>query len=196
MANIRILTSTMALALAATIAACAATTEPPKYPEIRFQDKPPIALTVETVELIDEYAPPLKLPNVEHEFPISPAEVASSWARDRLSAAGGSATARVSILEASVIERELETTKGVAGLVKDEQAQQYDATLNVRIEVMADDGARAFTSVKIERSRTVPESVTLNEREQIYYEMSKALGQDLDREMEKAIRQHLNEYRL
>ena len=52
----------------------------------------------------------------------------------------------------------------------------------------------AFASATAERSRTVAEDISLHDREMAFYEMTKALMEDLNTELEKNIEQFLARY--
>ena len=166
----------------------------PQYPDITFTDKPKIQMAVGKVEVVDKYLPPGRRPNVEHEFPVRPAAMLARWVSDRLQATGGPAVVRVIINDAAATETNLDTTKGIKGLFKDQRAQRYDVGLDVRVEVEEGGFTRAHADAQAKRSRTVAESITLSDREQVYYEITKALGQDIDAELEMNIRQFLAAY--
>ena len=88
--------------------------EPARYTELRFEDQKPIKLKVSKVDVISEFTPSFRRPNVEHLFPISIEKTAKTWARDRLEAVDFSSdkVAQFIIKDASVTE-ELETTDKV-----------------------------------------------------------------------------------
>lgn len=44
--------------------------EPARYTELRFEDQKPIKLKVSKVDVISEFTPSFRRPNVEHLFPI------------------------------------------------------------------------------------------------------------------------------
>jgi len=180
--------------LAFGLAAC--TTEPPPrptFPEIRFTEKPPLALDVKEIRIEDRYVPPLQPPHVEHRSPLPPADVAQRWAEDRLKAVGRFGVALVVIEEASVVAKPLPVDTGFRGLFKREQAEELSGRLKMRVEVPGDGGMRGgFAEAEATARRTVPEEVSLNRRDEIYYELTQDLARQLDGVMEAAIRQHLN----
>lgn len=162
----------------------------PIYPDITFAHRPPIRLDVARIEVMNEYVPPLKAPNVEHAFPVSIAAGAERWARDRLQAVGSDGVARLVIKDASATETDLRRTPGVRGIFTTDQAERYDARVEVMIEVRA--GNRTgFASAAAQRSRSVPENATLNDRDRVQFELTDALLKDLDRELERNIYQFL-----
>jgi hypothetical protein len=167
----------------------------PVFPEIRFTDKPPIRLDVAAVEVVDRFQPTFKEPNVEHLFPVTPARAAGNWARDRLQAAnpGSERRARFVILDASARETELPRTGGVRGAFTTDQAERYDAVIAVELDIL---GPRGFTersvTAKASRSTSVAEGITPNQREQAWYDLTRALMADLDRQLEQEIRANFN----
>lgn len=189
----RPLLAVLALGVLLLLGACQ--TSPParaSFAEIRFTSAPPIQLDVARIVIEDRYAAPLRAPNVEHLFPIPPAVAARRWAQDRLRAVGRFGTARVAIEEASVVSEKLPTKGGLAGVFTREPAERLLGVLRLRVEVGGEGGlARGFAEAGVTARRTIPEEVTLNRRERIYYEFGRGLIEQLDGAMEKSIRKHL-----
>jgi hypothetical protein len=184
----------LALALVAMTAVAACENKPPvqRLPEISFADKRPIMLDVGQLEIISEYHSPARAPNVEHIMPVSPEAAAVRWAKDRLKPMGRSGFARVVIKDAAVVQQKLQTDKGFTGLFKEEQAERYDGSLDVAVQILderhmpvADIVARAT------RSRTLPEGITINERDRALYEISEAMIKDIDGQMDGLIKSYL-----
>lgn len=156
----------------------------------------PIRMDVSEITVEEDYYPPMRTPNVDHEFPTPPAEAMKQWTRDRLKAAGSERELVVLIKDASVIETKLEPkTKGVKGLFTDDQAVRYDAKLVVELRVY---GERAISEASINasatRSSSLPESASAAEREALYRRMTRQLMDSLNAELEKNIHQHFNRY--
>jgi hypothetical protein len=174
------------------VAGCASNSPPaPRFVDIRFTNEPPIPLQAAVVEVKDEYQPPFKPPNIEHTFPIPPARAATNWAQDRLKAADPSSRrrVRVTILDASVKEVDLSRTPGLRGAFTTDQAQRYDAVVALRVDLLNDRGFPERTaSGRATRSRSVPENITPNDRDRVFYEMTEQLMQDLDQELERQIK--------
>lgn len=184
----------LTVGLALGLAACSDAPPPrPSFPEIRFTDAPPIALDVKEILIEDRYVPPLRSPNVEHLSPLPPADATRRWAEDRLKAVGRFGVAHVVIEDASVVAKPLPVDTGFRGLFKREQAEELSGRLKVRVEVPGDGGMQGgFAEAEATARRTVPEEVSLNRRDEIYYEVTETLVRQLDQVMEGAIRQHLN----
>lgn len=180
-------------ALVLLVAGCETHVEVPSYARITFNHLPPIALDVASVSARTTYQKPLVAPNVEHEFPVDIAKTAEGWVQGRLRPGGASGTAELTVLEASVIETKLAKETGLTGLVTTDQGHRYDAKLTATLTAEDLTSQRAAeTTVTVERSQTVPEDATFNEREKIWYEMTEKLMADFNTELEKAIAENMS----
>jgi len=179
------------------LAACAQTPPPEPLPEQTFAHLDSIKLNVASVEIVENYVPPLRGPNIEHLFPQPPSQVARRWAEDRLRALGTEGRAQFVIDTASVVETRLKVEKGLRGAVTIDQATRYDATLTVTLEIRNDRGFRqAFATASAERSQTVPEDLTVNERRAIQHQLIEDVMIDLNATLEAKIAEFLSAYRL
>ena len=187
----------LGLVLTAMLAACE--TPPPKQRliELTFAHLPIFSLDVARVEVVSDYASPMKTPNVEHLFPTPPEKGLRRWAADRLKAGGKKGSARFVIHNAAITETALPITKGLKGAFKKEQSERYEAVVEASLEILDARGFRkGFASARLTRSRTVREDATLNQREAVWFAMTEALLNDFDKELEKNIRQYLLGYLL
>ncbi len=180
----------LGFALLLPLAACDTPATRPSFPEIRFNQEPQIRLDVSRIIVQDDYHPTFREPFVEHLFPVPPARAAATWAHDRLIATGTPGhTARVRITDASVRETELPKTQGVAGAFTKDQAERYDATLAITVEILDDHGfAIRNANAQVSRTKSVVEGITPNERDQVWYDMTKEMAANLDREIEAQMR--------
>lgn len=171
------------------LAGCASQPPEPRFGAFDFADRPPIKLDVHEIAIEQAYRPPLVPPNVEHLFHVAPAEATERWAEGRLAAVGPMNRARFVIREASVVEVPLEQSGGVTGAFTTEQSERYDARLVVDMEITSEgDASQATLTVEVTRNRTVPENLTLNERELVWHEMTQTMLQELGARLEEDIR--------
>jgi hypothetical protein len=184
----RVLALAAALA-AAGMAGCDTTVPRAHFPELAYDHLAPMSLAVGQVEVVQEYRPPAAPPNVEHLFPIPPAETAERWVRDRVKAVGGPGQVRAVIVTASVVEVPLERRGGIRGAFTTEQSERYDAELEVRLDLESG-GATASVSSRAERRRTVPENISLADREKVWFEMTEAMMNDINASLERQIREN------
>ena len=173
------------------LAGCETTIPPREFPELRYNHLPPIRLDAVRVDVVQEYKSTGVRPYVEHEFPRRPATVAARWATDRLQAVGTQNFVRVTILKGSVVEVPLAQSKGVKSVYTIDQSEKYDGTLSVRIEIIGPGGQQlAYVASQATQSRSVPENITLADREQTWFRMTEAMMNDLNRSLERQIKQH------
>jgi hypothetical protein len=190
---VRSLRLVVLLFVGALLGSCTTADPVQRLAPFRFDDKPPLRLLVANLEVQSRYTPPLRAPNVDHQFPITPENAMRQWAKDRLVPSGGSqAVARFIVLDASVVEEALPRTSGVRGALTTDQAERYSAKAEAVLEI-ADPSGRVIgtTEARVSLSRTVPEGVTLNEREKFWYTLTGDLIAQFDREMEATVRRYL-----
>lgn len=177
------------------LAACASSPPQPVLPEITFAHQPPLMLDVAEIRVEEEYLPPQRAPNVEHQMPVSPATVVRRWAADRLRATGQSGVARVMIKDASVVAQDLEKSGGVLGIFTAEQAVRYVANLVVEVDVTTAGGlGTGYATAAATRTVTAPEDISLNQRDEILFELAAGLGRDIDQVLDANIRTHLAQF--
>lgn len=177
------------------LAGCATEVQKPGFSQISFAHLQPISLNVTRIEMENRYISPATRPNVEHEFPVSPAAVASNWGRDRLRAVGASGVARVIVRRASVVEVPLKRTTGVTGAFTRDQSERYEAVIDMMVELRdATGNVRVTVESTAKRSRSVSENISLNDREKIWFEMTESMMADLNTALENQVRIHMKEW--
>lgn len=179
-------------------AALAACDTPPmrqSFATLTFQDRPQIRLDVAQVEVVDAYKAPGVAPNVDHLFPQKPADVAAAWGRDVLRAVGQRGMATYTILDASATETALPRSSGLTQVFRTEQSDRYDLHIEVKLEIgnplLASTGHVTATA---NRSQTVAEDMTLNQREAVWFQMTESAMRELDQKLEAAIKDKLKPF--
>lgn len=160
--------------------------------EPRFDSTGKIELKVNKVDVISEFTPSFRRPNVEHLFPISIEKTARLWAHDRLEAVDFSSpkVAKVIIKDASVTE-ELEPVDGVF----EKDRIKYRATLYITIRVTdGNDLSSAGTEVEAWRELTIPADTPIEDKEKYWNKMVYDLFNDFNQRMDYNIRKYLNMY--
>ena len=76
------------------------------------------------------------------------------------------------------------TTTGIENVFTKEQAYRYDGHAAARIEIYDKGIAVRTATVEASLSRSIAEGGTLNDRDQLWYEMSRALTESLGRAIE------------
>lgn len=183
--------------LAVLLVACNTPDPYARLAEMTFEHRGDIRLDVAAVDIATEYRAPLAAPHVEHLFPVAPEAAMRRWAQDRLTATGASGRrARFVVKDARVVEEKLARTQGIRGAFTRDQTERYTITLEATLQIVGPRPAtsEAFAVARATRSRTVAESVTVNQREQAWYELLEEAMRDLDSEFERQIRGNLAQY--
>jgi hypothetical protein len=184
------------VAAALLLAACADAPPPTNFPRLTYSHLGAFVLEVSEIEIVDAYQPTLRAPNVDHLMPVAPAAAARQWARDRLKTAGSSGRRAVfTIDDGAVTETPLRRKTGVRGVLTVDQSERYDAVLAVRLEIFDIAGRRVgVAEANARRSRSVPEDITLNVRDKIWFSITESVTNDLNAELDRAIPQFLGQY--
>ncbi len=185
----------VAAGLSAGLAACETAPRSAEYPEITFNHLPRLNLDVARIDVVRAYRSPSAKPNVEHLFPVEPAAAAERWARQRLKAVGVTGSVRATVVSAAVVEVPLKRTTGLRGAFTTDQSERYEGAIEMKIELSIRGGTeRASVSARSELSRTVPENITINDREKLWFEMTEEMINQLNVLLEREIRKNFKAY--
>jgi hypothetical protein len=181
----------VALAFGLTLSSCATPPAQQNFPELSYRHLPPINLAVGALDIENRYVPPLKDPHVEHRAPVPPYTAARQWGIDRIKALGGPDTARLQILDASIVEVPLSVTGGIRGMFTRDQAARYDGRIEMTLEILDPSGRRkAFVTGRANRSETVVEGAPIAEREKVWLAMTEDMMRQLNQEMTQNIERY------
>jgi hypothetical protein len=186
--SIRLFLAGLAVAI---LAGCETALPLNEFADLRYNHLPPIRLDAVRIDVVEQYKSVGARPYVEHEFPHRPAALAARWADDRLKAVGTGNLVRFTILKGSVVEVPLARTGGVKGVFTIDQSEQYDGTLSVRIEIIGPGGRQlAYVASTATVSRSVPEDITLADREKVWFRLTESMMNELNVSLERQIKQH------
>ncbi|WP_374303047.1 hypothetical protein [Ferrovibrio sp.] len=195
LASLRRLLAVFGLGLA--VAACAS--EPPQkllLPEITFENQPKLTFAASSVETIQEYQPSAQPPHIELSIPQPPSVVAARWTRDRV-ALDNSQQNRVTVIikKAAVTEVDLKKTPGLRGSFTEDQIARFDTEVEMAVEIRDSRGFRVGeASAAARRSGSMSEKATLNDRDLIIHGLVRETMMDVNRELERNIRQYMPLY--
>lgn len=184
------------VAAALLLAACSDAPPPTRFPQLTYAHLGAFALDVSEIEIVDGFRPTLRPPNIEHLVPVAPAKAARQWARDRLKSTGSSGRRAVFTIDnGAVTATPLKRQSGLRGALTVDQSERYDAVIAVRLEVFEANGRRgAVAKATAQRSRSVPENITLDARDKVWFSITETLTNDLNAELERSIAQFLGAY--
>ncbi len=160
-------------------------------PDLTFDNVPPVNLNVKTITVVDEYQPPLKDPNIEQNYSLSPAEAVKRLIGRQLVAAGTDKTLRVVIEDAAVIKQKLPTTEGFWGHFTQEPDERLAAHLALRFEVINDDAPDlviAHARVEADRNRSILKDASPAERDGAFFGLTEELMKDMRESFDTNVR--------
>ena len=179
----------------AALALSACQSAPPPRPAPRpidFSNFGPIVLNAGSIDVVDAYRPGSGV-HVEGRSAVPPAQAVRLWASERLQANGGPGRVRVTIRDAGIVETQLPKTGGVKGYFTNDQAQRYDGRIEVEVsgEVPGETTFRGTTRATVTYSTTVPENISLADREATFLEITRRMMDDLNGRLDAGIRKDL-----
>lgn len=178
------------------VSSCSTKPAVQRLPELTFTDKKPIYMDVAQLEIVSQFQPTGRAPNYEHLMPLSPEAAAIRWAKDRLKPVGRTGSVRVVIKDAPVIRTDLKIDTSVKGMFKDEQAERYDGTLEVMVEILDARHLPIGTDVtaRATRTRSLAEDVTVNERERALFDITETMARDIDTQLDGLIHSYMSKW--
>ncbi|HLT77018.1 MAG TPA: hypothetical protein VKZ87_06500 [Ferrovibrio sp.] len=184
------------LGIAVLAAACSSAPERLVLPEITFEDQPKLTFAASAVETLVEYQPTAQPPHIELNIPQPPQVVAQRWARDRVALDNTQQnTVRVIIRKASVTETDLRKTPGLRGSFTEDQIARFDTDVEMAVQLHDARGFRlAEASASARRSNSISEKATLNDRDRVLHDLVRETLMDVNRELERNIRQYMPLY--
>ena len=182
----------VAVVAIAMLSGCETPPPPSGFPQLSYAHLEPIKLDVAQIKIVSEYRSTGVAPNVEHLFPVKPQAAAERWSRARLNPVGASGTARVTIRRASVVEVPLARSTGVRAMLTTDQAERYDGVIEIAIAILDGEGRQSGAVVsRAQRSKSVPENISLYDREKTWFDMVEAMMNDINASLESQIKKHL-----
>ena len=181
---------------ALTLVACQEPPAPSGPNGISFGNKPPLRLNVAAINVVENYRPSMKLPNVEHTLPTPPIVALKQWAGQRFVAAGAQGALEITVEDASVVETPLAKKDGLTGFFTDDQEARYDAHIKITLRLY--DGVNTISvaeaNAEVARWRTINEKATVTQREALFNGMLQEMMLHLDSESEARIRQYFGRF--
>lgn len=119
-----------------------------------------------------------------------------NFLKSRIRAGGGDGWAMVTVTNATIVERALETTEGIKGLLIKEADAEFVADLAVRVAVMDGLGLeRAFVEAKVGRTRQLSEDLDVLGRTAVAEDLIDDLLRQLDDQLTLAVDTELADYK-
>jgi hypothetical protein len=137
--------------------------------------------------------PPTKDVAVFQNYKPQLSDALYRWGVDRLQASGTQGQATLVIHDADLRRDTLPLKTGIDSWFTRQQSERWSGkvTVDLRIEGAASNFA-GNASTTVTRSTTLPEDANAAERENAYRRLLRSMMEDLNTQMERAMRDHLN----
>jgi hypothetical protein len=179
------------------LTSCASDVANRKYEVVNFADRSPsFKFSANEIDIVDNFSPTFRAPYIEHIFPIPPAQALVSWAKQRIILNNqNNRKVRFIINNASVKETRLPKEEGVIAGITNKQNTKYELVMDALIEVSAKDNTdRAEMEVNIARSITTDSSISIVEKEKLFYSLMVDAIEDFDKKVSENILHFLGTY--
>jgi len=101
----------------------------------------------------------------------------------------------MAIRQGSIVEEQLKTTTGLTGALTTDQSERYIVAMVGQLDLFDGANRRIGTArSEAQRSKTIAENASLNDRERLWYDLVEATSRDFASSMEGAIRRELAQY--
>lgn len=152
-------------------------------PDLTFANLQPIQVNAAGVDVVDNYKPPLRDPNIEHTFRLPTYVALERLLRHQLVAAGSENTLRAIIEDASVTRTELPQDKGFMSYFEQQPVARLQAKVLVRFELVdpkAPDIVIGHAEVVARREKVLTEGMSPAERDQAYFNLTEDLMDEVN----------------
>lgn len=162
-------------------------------PDLTFEHIAPLPVNVQDIEIVNSYDPAKDSKDISSTFPTPPDIAMERYAENRLKAKGQGGTLRFIIENSYIHRRYIEADSVVSKWMRLDGKDRYDVTMDITLYVIYPDGRRGPRSVlKMERYISIPESVSLAERELEQLRFIELLAEDIDRAITQSLTGTLN----
>jgi hypothetical protein len=184
----------LALLLALAVTACAAPPQRPLPLKLDYSSLGKMGLDVHDIHFIGGHATQVDFPQyAADQFHPSLEEAIHRWSDDRLVATGTTGDATVVVKSANYEVQALATQTGLNVVAERQQSRKITGHVAVEVQARGSEGA-VIATAEATRFVTLPEDPTTAERQAAYNALLAGLMQDLDRNLDQAIHEHMRDF--
>ena len=127
--------------------------------------------------------------------PVTPREAITRWAEQRFQPVGYLGRVEIVMFTASIADIPLARSDGLDAVFRVEQSEQYQVNMDVQVSVSGlPNTSPGAVRAQVERTRTVPEDVTLQERDEVAFALVEDAMAALDAELAAQIQASFGPY--
>jgi len=125
-------------------------------------------LKVGEIQVVNTYVPIYHAPNVEHQLFLPPYIALRDWARHRYQAVGNMGVAKIEILDASIIEKDIPVARENFGIWDNTIETEFRLRMQVRIEINSPNYIDLpFAEATVVRKFRFPEQTTYADQQEL-----------------------------
>lgn len=168
-------------------------TSMPKPTTVAYLTKQPLHLRVNEIEIVKNYTHRKNATHVEHYMTTPPHATLMQWVRDRLQAEGGNVKLRISIEDASIVEKQLSPER--AGLWTIYASEDYHGLIKISLAFVNNE-ERVIVAHEIyaRAMRSAFNHDTLQQRMMLWQSLTESMIDDIDFEVERLMGTTLRTY--
>ena len=153
-----------------------------------------INFNAEVKEIYNLYKVNLSLPFIDHVMEISPSKRVEKWFEENFIVFGTSNKLVINILDASISKNEIENDSNKKKVIENKE-YIYEIIIKVNYILYNDDESiLATTDVKISRTTTATNFISISERNRILDLLTLEALQDLSVKSSELVKKHMFEY--
>ena len=177
------------------ILVCSCTT-PASYKSVNlnFENVSSLKLDVSEFQIINQYVMPMKKPNIEHLLLNAPSDVVIDYLRHKFVSSGEKKRAKIIIKEASIVEKVIIKKSLYNAILMNEKETSYSGKIYIRIEFLSERGfIETYSNFESVHKKIIIGELTLNNVQQIYFEILEGLIRGLDLEIDDKVPSYFSE---
>ena len=181
----------LALLLAGLTTSCMSAQDAGKsQASMSYEDVVPLPLSLADVQVINNYKPSANPYDVSSQFPTPPDMALKRYAERRLQPVGGSDFLRFVIEDARVHVKPVPSEGEIMRWLGVGEGKRYELLADLRIYTVSETGAEsAHALMRFQKALTIPDRLSIAEREAEQIKFLKGLLEDID----KAVEAHLQD---
>ena len=154
-----------------------------------------ITVNAENKEINVSYETTFDEPFIDHVMETLPTTRIISWLENNISNFGTENKLVIDIQNASIVRKDINSERKVAGIVKKQNEYLYELNLEVFF-ILYNDSSQILATTKTEVLHSTPSSkfISLNEREQILDNLTKDALKELSNKSVELLKLHMSAY--
>lgn len=158
-----------------------------EQPTLTYENLQAQPVAVANITVFDKYQPPMTPSHVDHLMANSPKEALKKYLDKKVRAADGDGEFKFTILDASVVIKDVSNKDTVVGWFDVNPSKEYKASLVVEADYRPDMYVQKTFTIKAERTAYISDYSNMIDREKTQFELVEALMEGFDHRMNEVL---------